>query len=41
MRFLLTLTLDWTRRFAQTVRRQLRRDKHPGLPVSQVSFVKN
>jgi uncharacterized membrane protein len=33
MRFLLSLTFDWTRRFAQTVRGKLRRDKREGLPV--------
>lgn len=40
-RFLLGLTFDWTRRFAQTVRRKLRRDSGAGLPASQISFVKN
>jgi uncharacterized membrane protein len=34
MRFLLSLTFDWTRRFAQTVRRKLRRDQREGLPVA-------
>jgi len=38
LRFLLSLIFDWTRRFAQTVRRKLRRNKGEGLPVSQVSF---
>jgi len=32
MRFLLSLTFDWTRRFAQTVRRKLRQDQREGLP---------
>jgi hypothetical protein len=40
MRFLLSLTFDWTRRFAQTVRRKFRRDQREGVPASQVSFVK-
>jgi len=41
MRFLLSLTFDWTRRFAQTIRRKLRQDKREGFPASQISFVKN
>jgi uncharacterized membrane protein len=38
LRFLVSLIFDGVRRFAQTVRRKLRRDKGEGLPVSQVSF---
>jgi uncharacterized membrane protein len=38
LRFLMSLIFDGAGRFAQTVRRKLRRDKSEGLPVSQVSF---
>jgi hypothetical protein len=40
LRFLLSMIFDWTRTFAQRVRRRLRRDKSAGLPVTQISFVK-
>jgi len=39
LRFLFSLTFDWMRRFAQTIRRKLRRDDGPGRPVGSVSFV--
>jgi hypothetical protein len=38
LRFLLSLIFDWTRTFAQSVRRRLRRDRHAEAPASQVSF---
>jgi uncharacterized membrane protein len=34
LRFLVSLIFEWTRLFAQSVRRRLRRDKSAGLPVS-------
>jgi uncharacterized membrane protein len=34
LRFLLSLIFDWTRRFAQSVGRRMRRDKGQGLPAS-------
>jgi uncharacterized membrane protein len=37
MRFLLSLTIDWSRRFAHTVRQKLSGDRREGLPASQVS----
>ncbi len=40
LRFLMSLIFDGARRFAQTVRRKLRRDKGERLPVSQISYVK-
>ncbi len=41
LRFLFNLVFDWMRRFAQTVRRKLRRNKRDGLRVSEPSFVKS
>lgn len=40
LRFLFSLTFDWMRRFAQGVRRKLRRDNHEAPQLSKVSFVK-
>jgi hypothetical protein len=40
LRFLFSLVFDWTRRFAQGVRRKLRREDRGGVPVGQVSYVK-
>jgi len=40
LRFLLSLIFDWTRRFAQSVRRRLHRDRSHGVPVGQMSFGK-
>ena len=34
LRFLMSLIFDWARRFAQTVRRKMRRDKGEGLPAT-------
>ena len=39
LHFLFRLALDWVRRFARSIRRQLRRDKLAGLPVGGLSFV--
>jgi uncharacterized membrane protein len=40
LRFLFSLVFDWVRQFAQSVRRQLRRDHRETPHVSQASFVK-
>lgn len=40
LRFLFVLTFDWMRRFAQGVRRKLRRDNREAPRMSRVSFVK-
>ena len=40
LRFLMSLIFDGARRFAQTGRRKLRRDKGERIPVSQISYVK-
>jgi uncharacterized membrane protein len=41
LRFLFSLVFDWTRRFAQSLRRRLRRDNPEGLPVSEGLFAKS
>jgi uncharacterized membrane protein len=38
LRFLFTVAFDWMRRFAQSVRRKLRRDPSQPLPASELSF---
>lgn len=40
LRFLFSLVFDWTRRFAQRVRRKLGKAGPAGVPVSVLSFVK-
>jgi len=40
LRFLFSLTFDWMRRFAQGVRRKLRRDNRETPQLSKASFVK-
>jgi hypothetical protein len=40
LRFLLSLSFEWTRASAQSVRRRLRRDRRERVPVGQVSFSK-
>ncbi len=40
LRFLFSLTFDWMRRFAQGVRRKLRRDNRDAPQVGRASFVK-
>jgi uncharacterized membrane protein len=40
LRFLFSLTFDWMRRFAQGIRRKLRRDNREAPRMSRVSFVK-
>lgn len=40
LRFLFSLTIDWLRGFAQTIRRKLRQEKHGGLAAGEVSFAK-
>jgi uncharacterized membrane protein len=39
LRFLFTLIFDWMRRFAQSIRRKLRRDDSPVSRVGSLSFV--
>ncbi len=41
LRFLFNLIFEWTRRFAQSVRRRLRQDNSVGFRFSQDSFVKS
>jgi uncharacterized membrane protein len=38
LRFLFTLVFDWMRRFAQSIRRKLRRGPRSPLPASELSF---
>jgi uncharacterized membrane protein len=40
LHFLLSLAFDWTRRFAQSVRRRLHQNRGEGVPLGQVSFGK-
>ena len=40
LRFLCSLTFDWIRRFAQSIRRKLSRHNPEGLPASKLSFVR-
>jgi uncharacterized membrane protein len=40
LRFLFSLTFDWMRRFAQSLRRRLARGHREGYPVHRVSLVK-